>query len=212
RQTHPHLVLMDVQMPLMDGLQVTSTLREEECLSGGHTPVIALTAGVLPEEKTKCYEAGMDDFLTKPLSYEKLRVTLAKFLKNGGMNETDSFILTDEAAAVNLLGKVMNDPALFIRISSQFESDSLSLLALMKEAINTRNSEALTNAAHACKGILNALEAKDAFLAASRLEDMGRQMTFTDAEKTYLQLESIITAMNTAFEAHRKQLLQTTTN
>lgn len=75
---HPDLVLMDVQMPEMDGIEATRAIRALE--SDFHVPVIALTAGVLREEQEKCIEAGMDEILTKPLNPEKFRNTIKKYL------------------------------------------------------------------------------------------------------------------------------------
>lgn len=79
-QTKPDLVLMDVHMPVMDGLEATKKLRELEQFSKHKTPIIALTAGALIEEKDKCMEAGMDDFLTKPIDPSVLKKTLALYL------------------------------------------------------------------------------------------------------------------------------------
>ena len=63
-------------MPVMDGLEATRQIRELERQAGGHVPIVALTAGVLREEKDKCIAAGMDDFLGKPVNMEKLRQAL----------------------------------------------------------------------------------------------------------------------------------------
>jgi CheY-like chemotaxis protein len=62
----PDLILMDMQMPEMSGIEATLKIREQET-DNQHTPIVALTAGALKEEKEKCMEAGMDEFLTKPL-------------------------------------------------------------------------------------------------------------------------------------------------
>ena len=67
----PELILMDMQMPEMSGIEATIKIREQE-QDNQHTPIIALTAGALKEEKEKCLNAGMDDFLTKPIEPEKL--------------------------------------------------------------------------------------------------------------------------------------------
>ncbi len=73
------LVLMDCQMPEMDGFEATRRIRSRE--SGARrTPIIALTAGVLKEERDKCYEAGMDGFLSKPISNEELKAALESWL------------------------------------------------------------------------------------------------------------------------------------
>lgn len=59
-------ILMDVTMPLMDGLDATEKIREIEALSGGHVPIIAMTANVMPGDRERCLAAGMDAFLSKP--------------------------------------------------------------------------------------------------------------------------------------------------
>ncbi|MEI6062005.1 MAG: response regulator [Bacteroidota bacterium] len=73
----PDLVLMDIQMPEMSGIEATLEIRKYEKLNGGYIPIVALTAGF---EKQACMEAGMDEFITKPFTPEKLDSLLLKFL------------------------------------------------------------------------------------------------------------------------------------
>jgi CheY-like chemotaxis protein len=75
-------VLMDCHMPEMDGFQATRELRRREP-SGRRTPVIAMTAGVLDEDRERCLAAGMDDFVAKPVDLEDLRSTLARWTGRG---------------------------------------------------------------------------------------------------------------------------------
>jgi len=76
-RNHPiDLVLMDVQMPQMDGLEATHQIRELEKASGKHVPIVALTAGAFKEERERCLQGGMDDFLTKPVQPEALAETI----------------------------------------------------------------------------------------------------------------------------------------
>lgn len=71
-------VVMDVQMPVMDGLAATRLIREKERLRGGHTPIIAITAHAMAEDREMCFEAGMDDYISKPIDVERLFALLAK--------------------------------------------------------------------------------------------------------------------------------------
>lgn len=74
------LILMDIQMPEVSGFEATSTIREIEKQSSGHIPIVALTAHALVGDKEKCLASGMDDYLTKPLSYESLEKSISKYL------------------------------------------------------------------------------------------------------------------------------------
>ncbi len=82
-QKQVDLILMDVQMPGMDGLEATRLIRLKEAQSGisSSIPIVALTAGVIKEEKEKCLKAGMNEFLAKPLSEQALKDTLFSYLK-----------------------------------------------------------------------------------------------------------------------------------
>ena len=74
------LILMDVQMPNLDGLAATARIREQEAMVGGRIPIIALTANAFDEDRKRCLQAGMDDFLTKPFKLDELLVTIQRHL------------------------------------------------------------------------------------------------------------------------------------
>ncbi len=77
-QENYDLILMDMQMPVMDGIEATKKIRQREEATGGHIPVIALTANAMPEDRERCLEAGMDDFLSKPIDPRALMAVLAR--------------------------------------------------------------------------------------------------------------------------------------
>jgi len=74
--TSVDLILMDVQMPKMDGLETTMAIRKKEAKTGKHVPIIAMTAHVMLEDKKKCFDAGMDIYLSKPLNTKELFDTI----------------------------------------------------------------------------------------------------------------------------------------
>lgn len=74
------LILMDIHMPNMDGVETTLKIRAME--NGHHTPIFAVTANVLPTQKIKCLEAGMDDYITKPINAKALMDHIVNYLDN----------------------------------------------------------------------------------------------------------------------------------
>ncbi|HET9588935.1 MAG TPA: response regulator, partial [Anaerolineales bacterium] len=77
---HPDLILMDVMMPRMDGLEATRRLRSEPDFEA--TPIIALTALAMPSDRERCINAGMNDYMSKPVNLKELVKTIQRFLEN----------------------------------------------------------------------------------------------------------------------------------
>ena len=73
------LILMDVQMPIMDGLEATRIIREKERGSGGHITIIAMTAHAMDKDRDNCFEAGMDDYISKPIEFTQLMSLINRY-------------------------------------------------------------------------------------------------------------------------------------
>lgn len=78
-QNECHLVLTDIQMQPIDGFELTRQIRNSDLLKSRHTPVVAATAGAMPENLQRCIDQGMDDVLTKPIQLEPLRQMVEKW-------------------------------------------------------------------------------------------------------------------------------------
>ena len=85
RSSRPGMILMDVSMPVMNGLQASRAIREIESGTGHRVPIVAVTAHVLEGDREECLAAGMDDYLAKPISIEKLEEQLDRWLKRGAL-------------------------------------------------------------------------------------------------------------------------------
>jgi CheY-like chemotaxis protein len=72
------LIFMDCQMPIMDGFEATEEIRRRERTSGHHTKIVAMTAHTAKEDRDRCLEAGMDDYIGKPVTYEDFRALLQR--------------------------------------------------------------------------------------------------------------------------------------
>lgn len=93
------LVLMDVQMPVMDGIQATETIREEQF----QIPIVAMTANATAEDRSRCLDAGMNDYISKPIDQEKLRKAISGQMKRlwaGKTDETDEPVRPDDTADI----------------------------------------------------------------------------------------------------------------
>ena len=89
RSLKPRLILMDVSMPEMNGYEATRAIRAAERATGGHTPIIGVTAHALKGDREKCIDAGMDDYLSKPISPDRLSAKIGSWLSETSLPERE---------------------------------------------------------------------------------------------------------------------------
>ena len=157
-----HLVLMDCQMPEMDGYEATRRLRMAEQGARRRLPVIALTAHALKEDRQKCLDAGMDDFLTKPIDIQHLEQAIARWLNA----EPSTLVASQQKRKTAKRSGVIDDKvfhelmslsepgeeALFLGdMLRMFKQGSGEALAMLTEAAERKNTELLSQVAHKLK-------------------------------------------------------------
>lgn len=204
------VILMDVQMPVMDGYEATRTIRELELLENAHTPIIALTSHSGVGDREKCLEAGMDAFLNKPIEAVRL-IKLVEDLADS--RRTDSMpvaavrtdgeppSLVDFDGAMKRLG---GDRQLFRDFITVFDEDSPALLSNLREAFDARDAPGARRSAHGLKGLAANFGATAVTDAAAEIEGMTDAGNWAEAKQTLDQLDHAVSQLNRALDEYRK--------
>jgi two-component system, sensor histidine kinase and response regulator len=173
------LVLMDVQMPELDGLETTAAIRERERTTGGHLPIVAVTAHAMKGDAERCLAAGMDGYVAKPLQPRELEAAIARVVTPGAASAPagSGAPAPPHAPAVvdfpRLLERVGGDRKALAQLVRIFRADAPKQLARIRQAVRSSNAPALRSAAHAVKGAVANFAAPSATDAAARLQRMG---------------------------------------
>ena len=175
------LVLMDIQMPEMDGYEATRIIRKESRFDS--LPIIALTAHAMDGESEKCLNSGMNDYLSKPIKTNKLYAVLAKWIKPGKRSahvskkpssEEDSDELPIELPNINMsegLKNVGGKKGFFKKLLLEFYDDYHKAAREITEALSNGQTEYVQRKAHTIKGVSATIGAKNLMKNASALED-----------------------------------------
>jgi two-component system, sensor histidine kinase and response regulator len=183
------LILMDVEMPEMNGFEATASILEWEQLNHAtHVPIVAMTAHALSGDRERCLEAGMDDYLSKPLHADDLRAKLESVVRaeesSSGSSE-DGPMLDHEEALRNVEG----DRELLHQLFVIFHNDFPRLLQSVRSAVERRDATYLQRSAHALKSTLMVLGAKSISSTVFHLETMGRCGELGGVEEVFQRLE-----------------------
>jgi len=147
------LVIMDVQMPEMDGLSATAAIRSKEACSGEHLPIIAMTAHAMKGDRERCLQSGMDGYVSKPISAGELFATIEKMRSPSRSLErlktvSAQTLVNRERALKNLEG----DEPLLEEITRLFFEDAPSKIRRIREAIDAGKTADSASHAHSLKG------------------------------------------------------------
>ncbi|MFP6584578.1 MAG: response regulator [Candidatus Hydrogenedentota bacterium] len=211
------VVLMDVQMPVMGGLEASKKIREQEVFLNKHTPIIAMTAHSMQGHKEMCLYAGMDDYISKPISPEPLYTVLIKwvsdsvvpegedseFAQNGNADESEASVTEvmesldskadqDELPVdfTRLRDLTDGDEDLFVHLIQLFLTDSEEHNELLRDAVRARDADTISSEAHRLKGGAGQIGATRLHSMAATLENLGRENSMNDVDDTFSALET----------------------
>lgn len=180
------VVLMDVEMPEMDGLEATRLIRQEEERTGRHQPILAVTAYAMKEDQERCLAAGVDGYLSKPVTPEKMLQAVQALQKHASGADADPGI--DLNRALETAG---GDRQLLRQAVDLFMAkDYPRQLEQLKEALARQDALAVKKAAHGLKGALDSFGSTSARDLALEMESMGRRGELEQAGPALAQLES----------------------
>jgi two-component system, sensor histidine kinase len=180
------LVLMDLQMPVMDGLDATVAIRLRERVTGQHVRIVAMTAHAMNSDRERCLAAGMDGYLSKPIDPPRLFAAVEQDGGSGCVQAAGAGRVTFDEDA--LRHRLSGDDDLMTDVIRLFLEDLPVRLAAIRDAVNGGNADALRAAAHALKGAAGNLSAGGLSEAARVLERVGADSQMDAAEAAWRQL------------------------
>ena len=201
------LILMDVQMPEMNGWEATQAIREKEKSTGGHIPIIAMTAHAMKGDQDRCLSAGMDAYLTKPIRTQELLAVLEGIgsQKAGPplfLDMPSNKSTTDAIDLEATLERLDGDRRLFRELAQMFKDDCPRIVENMRRAIVALDAKGLEGCAHALKGSSANLGALAVSQAAGEIERLARmgdvegasvefRILQEELERAFSELESL---------------------
>jgi len=201
------LVLMDVQMPEMDGLEATAAIRAREKRTGRHLPIIAMTAHAMQGDRERCLEAGMDEYLAKPIRARQLLAmieTVVGAALPAGAAPPPVPPPGDEVDWPGTLRAVGGDRDLLHSMAETALEEYPRLVAAIRQAIAGRDAAGLRLAAHTLQGSVRHFGAPRAFEQAHRMEMIARAGDFPQAEDALPALEAEVARLAEALRNYAR--------
>jgi signal transduction histidine kinase len=214
-QHHFDIILMDVQMPQLDGLTATGIIREKEAKRGTHIPILAMTAHAMAGDRERCIESGMDDYISKPLNanllLEKIDALTAKndaaptpSRPASSENQTQPTETTfDLRTALDQMG---NDRDLFREVAGLFLEEVDGMVNAIRQSIAAGNAHELERTAHKLKGSVGAFRAVNIAGRLQILEQWGERGDLTGADVMFQQLAPDIETLKHDLDRAAKEI------
>jgi CheY-like chemotaxis protein len=191
------VLLLDLQMPSVDGLQVAASIRAWERETGGHLPIVGMSASVASNEDARCLAAGIDRFVAKPVS----RAVLFDVVETLAARARFDGIPAEVAGRPSFLASLGEDLELARRLVDIFLVQSPVLLQEIRAAIDSGDAVALRRSVHALKGTISNFPPGPARAVATRMEAIGFDEDFAAARATLPLLEQELERLKTVLPA-----------
>jgi CheY-like chemotaxis protein len=182
------IILMDVQMPGVSGLEATAAIREREQSTDRHTPILALTASAMAGDREACLAAGMDGYVAKPLRPDELFATIDSLCT---APDSGNFAVDLDA----LLAGFGGSAPLVREVVDVFLEDAPAMLTRLRQAARVRDAHELAAAAHAIKGSAGLFSLGRAYLSARRLEQQARTGDVTTVDAACADVEADVSQL-----------------
>ena len=203
------MVLMDVQMPEMDGLTATGEIRKREKETRAHIPIMAMTAHAMEGDRRRCLDAGMDGYVSKPVKSAVLAEEIKRMIKAHGIGQGADTPPHDQAGdgdtvemaapprnagpgeAIDIgraLEQVDGDRELLAEVVNIFMEDCPKMMSDIENALDRADPEALMRSAHAVKGCVGNFGASEALEVALALEQLGRRGSVEGGREIFEEL------------------------
>ena len=191
------LALIDVQMPVMGGLEATASIREREKQSGEHLPIIAMTARAMKGDREKCLAAGMDAYLTKPIQSKALFDAIESVMGAAGRGWPSPASTGERPWRTR--GRPGAPPGARRHLPEGLSPEARG----HRQAVGSRDAEALAAAAHSLKGSVGNFAAPAVYEACWTLEQLARERDFDHMKTALEELEAKLAAILPGMEALR---------
>jgi CheY-like chemotaxis protein len=208
REHGPDLILMDLQLPGMDGFEATRIIRREEMKTGRHTPIVAMSAHSMNEENDRCLDAGMDDCLAKPIQVNLLREVIEQQLAGGPRPEasaeqqaTHSMSDSEVFDREDLLRNFGGDEECLVRFVDMFINALPAQIGCLQEVIAAGRPPEVQAWAHKIKGAATSMRAQSIGRILAGMERSAAQDDMDQVRRLMMELQN-------AFETFRNHFPQ----
>jgi CheY-like chemotaxis protein/HPt (histidine-containing phosphotransfer) domain-containing protein len=204
------LILMDLQMPDMGGLEATAVIRDHERSTGRHIPIIALTAHAMAGDREQCLAAGMGGYVSKPLRPDELSAAIDALVPARRTRKRASRAKAapppgtlDRAV---LLASFGGRPQLVREVIDVVLEDGPLMMTRIRDAVRAGDASGVASAAHALKGSVGIFSQGDAYTAARRLEQLARGGEMSAAGAVLAEVESAVARATSELRELRRTL------